>query len=460
MPPSPFRESGPGKVPRAVAATTSFRDVGRPTFGRRPWTALAAAPLLVGLGAAAVLAPAAAVALLAAIVAAAGVAVWADRPVVVLFAGSVILLAGLVDAPRRVAVGPVSGLALLTGALALATVPFWLRARASRVVPAPLGALVAWIVVASAFHPPSSAGSQSLLVLAVFVAALAMASAAGGDVVAALERVVPAAAMVAFALEAATLAANGLGSSGLVGPRPFALFALVVLAWYLPRLRVARARPAAWLFVGLSVVAIVATLSRGAFLAAVVLIGLHGLLAPRANLVKRLLAIALAVTVAAAAVISVRPLHDRFTEGDVQQVHGDVSVNVEGRFEIWSAVWSSFLTSPVVGHGAGSSDDLTSARFESADHPHNDYLRLLHDYGVPGLALWLLTFAGLLRETLHARRRAAPFGAAAEAVPSAAVLALAALAIVMATDNPLVYVFVLAPVGVLVGAASGLGRRG
>jgi O-antigen ligase len=406
-----------------------------------------------------VLEPTAAVAGLAGVVAAAAVAVWADRPAVVLFAASVIVLAGLVDAPRRVQVGPVSGLAVLTGAFVLATVPFWLSGRTTRLVPAALMALSVWIVAASAFHPPTGAGLQSLLVLAVFVAALAMASAAGEELEPVLERVVPVAALVSFALIGVTLATKGLGGIGIVSPRPFALFALVVLAWYLPRLRVARARPAALLFVALSVAAIVATLSRGAFLAAVALIGLNGLLAPRANLGKRVVALVLAVGLAAAALTYVRPLHDRFTEGDVQQVHGNVSVNVEGRFEIWDAVWASFLKSPAVGHGAGSSDDLTTARFEGADHPHNDYLRLLHDYGVPGLAFWLLAFAGLVREVMRVRRKAAPFGRVAEALPSSALLALAALALTMATDNPLIYVFMLAPVGVLVGAARGLRSR-
>jgi O-antigen ligase len=371
-------------VPRAVEASTSTlgRVVRQPE--RRRWIAVSVAPLLLTLGTLAALAPPAGVAALAVVVVAAAAAASADRPLAVLFAASVVVLAGLIDAPRRVEVGPVSGLALLTGALALASVPFWLRERASRLVPGALAGLAVWIIAASAFHPPSAAGIQTLLVLAVFVAALAMATSAGAEVEPVLERVIPVAATVSFALVAITLATNGLGGIGVVSPRPFALFALVVLAWYLPRLRVAYARPTAWVFVAASVAAIVATLSRGAFLAAVALIGLNGLLAPRANLGKRLLALALAVGLAVAALTYVRPLHDRFTEGDVRPVHGDVSVNVEGRFEIWNAVWRSFLTSPVVGHGAGSSDDLTSREFEGADHPHNDYLRLLHDYGVPG----------------------------------------------------------------------------
>jgi hypothetical protein len=60
---------------------------------------------------------------------------------------------------------------------------------------------------------------------------------------------------------------------------------------------------------------------------------------------------------------------------------------------------------------------------------------------------------------MRVRARAAPYGAAREALPSSALLALAALAITMTTDNPLIYLFMLAPIGVLAGAARGVARQ-
>ncbi|MNT90185.1 hypothetical protein D3C72_2310390 [compost metagenome] len=50
-------------------------------------------------------------------------------------------------------------------------------------------------------------------------------------------------------------------------------------------------------------------------------------------------------------------------------------------------------------------------------------------------------------------------GDPAAAIHLAAILALFGVAISMATDNPLVYVFVMAPFGILVGASLGAMRR-
>ena len=40
---------------------------------------------------------------------------------------------------------------------------------------------------------------------------------------------------------------------------------------------------------------------------------------------------------------------------------------------------------------SGTADSLISRTYGSAaGHPHNDYLRLLHDYGLVGMSLWAL----------------------------------------------------------------------
>jgi len=59
-----------------------------------------------------------------------------------------------------------------------------------------------------------------------------------------------------------------------------------------------------------------------------------------------------------------------------------------------------------MGWGAGSSDTMTSALPGGfSGHPHNDYLRLLVDFGVIGLVFWLVGYVTLLRMTWREWRR-------------------------------------------------------
>ena len=83
------------------------------------------------------------------------------------------------------------------------------------------------------------------------------------------------------------------------------------------------------------------------------------------------------------------PFHDRFITGDVKSYNG-VGIRLSGRNKLWGTTWTSAQTSPIIGHGAGSSDALITNTFVNAGHPHNDYLRLLNDYGLVGLLLGCL----------------------------------------------------------------------
>ena len=114
-------------------------------------------------------------------------------------------------------------------------------------------------------------------------------------------------------------------------------------------------------------------------------------------------AIVATLSVAIATVFLYAPLHHRFFHGDTAQV-GGISINVTGRDTLWAANWDYFLKAPVIGHGAGAADRLTSALPEhgGAAHPHNDYLRILVDYGIVGLVLWFFAYFALLRADLAA----------------------------------------------------------
>lgn len=73
--------------------------------------------------------------------------------------------------------------------------------------------------------------------------------------------------------------------------------------------------------------------------------------------------------------------------GDLTSDVGDLQTS--GRAEMWLALWEEFPERPWLGHGADASG-VVSMEVANMDQPHNDYLRLLYDYGVIGLALFLL----------------------------------------------------------------------
>lgn len=142
------------------------------------------------------------------------------------------------------------------------------------------------------------------------------------------------------------------------------------------------------------------------------------------------------------------PLKDRFLEGDNGYSAGGLDLNTSGRTVLWEMTTDSWKQAPLLGHGPGSASSMISARFSGIAHPHNEYLRILHDFGLVGfipfvVGLILLT-AGLWR---RARQLRAP-------IHKAAVLSLLGVLAVAFTDNVLIYPFVMVPVGVLIGLSA------
>ena len=155
-------------------------------------------------------------------------------------------------------------------------------------------------------------------------------------------------------------------------------------------------------------------------------------------------------------VAKVHPLNVRFFRGDLQSV-GGVNVNVTGRNVLWRHAWDAFLQSPVIGHGAGSADNLILALNVGASHPHNDYLRFLDDFGAIGFLLWILGTFAVLRHLWLGWRRST--SSEERQLYGTAFLGLFGLSCAMATDNAVIYLFVMAPLGACHGARHGLSTR-
>lgn len=200
-------------------------------------------------------------------------------------------------------------------------------------------------------------------------------------------------------------------------------------------------------------IGIVASLSRTATMVAVlVLVGLVTRF-PRARRKAALTGSVVAVGAIAAALWTVVPaFRERFLGGDNATVNG-VSINTSGRARLWDLVVDHARTAPFFGHGPGSAAQLVTETFPGVRQPHNDWLRILHDTGWVGLALFALAVTALLiRIARAARTTDAP-------IHWAALFALAALLATAVTDNTLIYPFAIGSTAVLVGLSLGTAPR-
>jgi O-antigen ligase len=312
--------------------------------------------------------------------------------------------------------------------------------------------------VSLAFVPLSVPAIQSVLAVFALIVSIAIVAASGQHIrslVGRISKTFGHVSWIAIGMYVATVAVWGLGNSNIFGPRGFALLALIPLTWNYARWRYGD-RSAGVRALGL-LGCIVLSLSRLAIVVGLLLWPLSRM-SSRASVRgwARLVALVIAsLVVFYAAFDAITPLRDRFLEGDVKPI-GGVSINVSGRDDVWSVVWQSALTSPWIGQGAGSAEiEVLEHRFR-VTHPHNEYLRIFHDFGLVGLLLWLWGFFVLLGRTFRAWRRADRAGDGDAYVHLAAWLALVSLALGMITDNSLRYVHVLLPLGVIVGCSLGL----
>lgn len=171
----------------------------------------------------------------------------------------------------------------------------------------------------------------------------------------------------------------------------------------------------------------------------------------RASIVSFLILAAGALTILSSGI-----LERKFIEGDKAWNIAGVNINTSGRAYMWEQVVDSWLESPWVGHGTpGPPEMLATPRWS---HPHNDYLRLLHQLGIVGLISWLIFFVLSLRRSRSAvnYHRA---GSSERVVAHAAYMAAVGLAIGMLTDNAIVYSYVVYPISAMLGVAAALGPR-
>lgn len=239
-------------------------------------------------------------------------------------------------------------------------------------------------------------------------------------------------------------------------PRAFAIYALIVLSIYLAKSRNGHKFSS---FMTLVIVGTIGySLSRTALVVAIILLLLSRIKLNFKGIFRLLLIGTITLCGFYIAIKNIPQLNERFFSGDMKFEVGGVPINATGRAEIWNSTLKSYKEFPIFGQGVGSSEKLLKDQKFVTTHPHNDYLRILHDYGAIGLFLWIVGFIKLLNITWWNWYRSEKLG-----IPStihvAAFLLLVALSLMMFTDNPIVYGFFMAPIGIVVGTSMGLGKK-
>ena len=386
------------------------------------------------------------------------------------FAATILLLSVLAVLPRQVQFGPVTLGGILT-VLEVVLAVLLLVHDSGRLGDAwramwPLVGFLLWSWVSLLWGGLSVEGLQNAVVFTGFIAVATVAYVRTlDDQVFAkhLETLFERSFWLLVVLGLVSIVRLGPGRGFLVAEhgtsRSFALLLLPMIASGLSRWRYGdRRHGLAMAAIGLALVGL--SLSRAAFVTGCVLFALARL-KPKSILgfARVVTGLVVAAALLWAGITFIQPLHDRFfpTHGDLVQV-GGYTFSATGRTELWSLTWHQFEQSPWIGHGAGASEEFLTA-LGGADHPHNDYLRLLVDYGILGTALWTLGIVLIVTGLYRGWRRSDAARDLTARTQLWAMLSVAAFLATMITSNPLVYMHVLGPLGLIVGVALATSAR-
>ena len=106
-----------------------------------------------------------------------------------------------------------------------------------------------------------------------------------------------------------------------------------------------------------------------------------------------------------------------------------------GRWHINSVLLEGIAEAPWLGHGANASEAVVK-EISGMTHPHNDWLRLRYDYGWVGTIVFAASMAA---QVYHAVRTARRVGGEAAICLSAGATAFLPMALLMFTDNIILY---------------------
>lgn len=99
----------------------------------------------------------------------------------------------------------------------------------------------------------------------------------------------------------------------------------------------------------------------------------------------------------------------RYGHGDVIDLLSFDSniIKTSGRLYAWPIYWDTIMKQPWFGHGSTMSVDFGNINFIGWSHPHNEYIRVLFDYGFIGGLLFLIPIFSLSYHCIIGVRRSA-----------------------------------------------------
>jgi len=209
--------------------------------------------------------------------------------------------------------------------------------------------------------------------------------------------------------------------------------ALLLGSLFLVRFLIDRHWASGALWAAVSLVPVL-TVSRAATAAAVLTAPLA--LAPLP--LKRRVCLAVALAVAGFAVFSTASFQQKmFFSGSGQLtdiLDQGANLQMSGRSVLWLTLLQGVPDSPWFGHGANASEALL-LDVAGLSHPHNDYLRILYEFGVLGLVLFGVAVGGTIFALLRLETPLPQFRWWKYALASSFVPYL----LIMFTDNVLLY---------------------
>ncbi len=108
-----------------------------------------------------------------------------------------------------------------------------------------------------------------------------------------------------------------------------------------------------------------------------------------------------------------------------------------GRSRLWDLMIEEIKVKPVWGHGANASEDFVfSVTWGMLTHPHNDWLRLLYDYGVAGTSVFAFC---LVAQVIHLLRRGKNTFGVSRILLYAGASSFLPFVLLMFTDNIILY---------------------
>jgi O-antigen ligase len=380
---------------------------------------------------------------------------------------AIFVSSAFVDAPSYWSVGAISVMGLLTALYAVAAAALLLArpAASARAFERiwPLSSLLLFSVAQLFWRPFSTQAAQTLCLQWVFIASIVLMIVGdqGNADEAAVSKMLCYASLFASACYLIAFFIFGFGSERIgvisfIAARSFALFALLGVALFVSQWANG-SRSSFWLAAAL-VLLIAVSLSRTALVISILLFPLSRL---RSISFKDFARVAILGTVAAGAllylVFSIGALRSRFFADNTvsDYISGEAEVDTSGRLTAWAVTLDSYTDSPWVGQGPGSANNLMDDVLYRLDigHPLNEYLRFLHDEGALGLSLLVIGLGQLLILCWRTYRNGARTASPHSAFHLATFLALLAVCLSMLTDNTASYIYVMAPLGIMVGVA-------